>query len=1082
MIANIIRWSMANRFLVLLATVLISAWGVLAVLKTPLDALPDLSDVQVIIRTPYPGQAPRIVENQVTYPLTTTMLSVPGAKVVRGYSFFGDSFVYVLFEDGTDPYWARSRVLEYLNQVQSRLPANAKPALGPDATGVGWIYQYALVDRSGKMDLGQLRALQDWFLKFELKSVPNVAEVATVGGMVRQYQVVLDPNRLAAYGITHERVIQALQRSNQEAGGSVLELGEAEYMVRASGLLASLDDFRKIPLRANDAGVSVRLGDVARIQMGPEMRRGIGELDGEGEATGGVIVMRYGKNALETIAAVKAKIASLQDSLPAGVEIVPTYDRSNLIERAVLNLRDKLIEEFIVVALVCLVFLFHLRSALVAIVSLPLGILAAFIVMQHQGINANIMSLGGIAIAIGAMVDAAVVMIENAHKHLERWHHAHSHSLAPAGGEGRGEGAQREMSNDERWRVIGEAATEVGPALFFSLLIITLSFVPVFTLEAQEGRLFSPLAYTKTYAMAAAAGLAVTLVPVLMGYLIRGRIPDEKSNPLNRGLIALYRPVLNGVLAWPWLTLLLALALLATTALPILRIGGEFMPPLDEGDLLYMPSALPGLSPGKASELLQQTDRLIKTVPEVLSVYGKAGRAETATDPAPLEMFETTIQFKPRAQWRAGMTPDKLVEELDRTVRIPGLSNIWVPPIRNRIDMLATGIKSPVGVKVSGADLAEIDRLTLEIERAVKDLPGVSSALAERLTGGRYIDIDIKRDAAARYGLNIADVQSLIASAIGGDNVGETVEGLQRFPINVRYPRELRDTLPKLRNLPFVTERGTRLVLGDVADLRISDGPPMLRSENARLSGWVYVDIRGRDLRSAVLDMQRAVAARVKLGPGYSVSWSGQFEFLERATARLKVAVPFTLLIIFVLLFVTFSRFDEALLIMATLPFALVGGFWLLYLLGFNMSVATAIGFVALAGVAAEFGVIMLLYLKQAWDARIALGKTSEADLLDAIREGAVLRVRPKAMTVAVIIGGLLPIMFGSGTGSEVMQRIAAPMVGGMVTAPLLSMLVVPAVFWLLRRRGLRRSMASGRAAAPISAEPLSLASSPSGS
>ncbi len=1072
MIASIIRWSIANRFLVLLATVLVSAWGVIAVLKTPLDALPDLSDVQVIIRTPYPGQAPRIVENQVTYPLTTTMLSVPGAKVVRGYSFFGDSFVYVLFNDGTDPYWARSRVLEYLNQVQSRLPANAKPALGPDATGVGWIYQYALVDRSGKMDLGQLRALQDWFLKFELKTVPNVAEVATVGGMVRQYQVVLDPNKLAAYSITHDKVIEAIRRSNQEAGGSVLELGEAEYVVRASGLLASLEDFRKIPLRATDAGVSVRLGDVARIQVGPEMRRGIGELDGEGEATGGVIVMRSGKNALETIAAVKAKIASLQDSLPSGVEIVPTYDRSNLIERAVLNLRDKLIQEFIVVALVCLVFLFHLRSALVAVVSLPLGVLASFIVMQHQGINANIMSLGGIAIAIGAMVDAAVVMIENAHKHLERWHHAHPHpnplpqagegamqhanahsySLAPAGGEGRGEGAQREMSNDERWRVIGEAATEVGPALFFSLLIITLSFVPVFTLEAQEGRLFSPLAYTKTYAMAAAAGLAVTLVPVLMGYLIRGRIPNELRNPLNRWLIALYRPLLDGVLAWPRSTLLVALLLLATTAWPILKIGGEFMPPLDEGDLLYMPTALPGLSAGKAAQLLQQTDRLIKTVPEVASVYGKAGRAETATDPAPMEMFETIIQFKPRDQWRAGMTSDKLVEELDALVKVPGLSNIWVPPIRNRIDMLATGIKSPVGVKVAGTDLAEIDRIAGEIEQALKNVPGVSSALAERLSGGRYIDININRDAAARFGLNIADVQSVISTAVGGDNVGETVEGLQRFPINVRYPREIRDSLDKLRKLPIVTERGARLVLGDVAELRISDGPPMLRSENARLSGWVYVDIRGRDLRSAVLDMQRAVAAKVKLSPGYSVSWSGQFEYLERATARLKVVVPFTLLIIFVLLFMTFSRFDEALLIMATLPFALIGGFWLIYLLGFNMSVAAAIGFVALVGVAAEFGVIMLLYLKQAWQARIALGKISEADLLDAIREGAVLRVRPKAMTVAVIIGGLLPIMVGSGTGSEVMQRIAAPMVGGMITAPLLSMFVVPVVYLLLRR------------------------------
>ena len=1038
MIAALIRWSIVNRFLVLLATVMMAAWGVWAVQKTPLDALPDLSDVQVIIRTSFPGQAPRIVENQVTYPLTTTMLSVPGAKTVRGYSFFGDSFVYILFEDGTDPYWARSRVLEYLNQVQSRLPPSAKTALGPDATGVGWIYTYALIDRSGKMDAGQLRALQDWFLKFELKTVPNVAEVASVGGMVRQYQVVLDPDKLAAYNITHTRVIEALQKANQETGGAVLELGEAEYVVRASGYLNGLDDFRKIPLSSASNGYSVRLGDVARIQLGPEMRRGIGELDGAGEATGGVIVMRSGKNALDTIAAVKEKIKSLQGSLPSGVEIVPTYDRSGLIDRAVNNLTYKLLEEFLVVALVCLVFLFHMRSALVAIVSLPLGILASFIVMHYQGVNANVMSLGGIAIAIGAMVDAAVVMIENAHKHIERWHHAHP---------------DQALKGDTQWRVVGDAAVEVGPALFFSLLIITLSFIPVFTLEAQEGRLFSPLAFTKTYAMAAAAGLSVTLIPVLMGYLIRGRIPDEQKNPLNRWLINAYRPVLDAVLRWPRATIAVAVLLLAATAWPMLRIGGEFMPPLDEGDLLFMPTALPGLSAGKAAELLQQTDRLIKTLPEVATVHGKAGRAETATDPAPMEMFETTIQFKAKSEWRAGMTPDKLVDELDRIVRVPGLSNIWVPPIRNRIDMLATGIKSPVGVKVAGADLAEIDRITSEIERAVKNVPGVSSALAERLTGGRYVDININREAAARFGLNMADVQSVVSSSIGGENVGETVEGLQRFPINVRYPREIRDSVEKLRRLPFVTERGLRLVLGDVADIRISDGPPMLRSENARLSGWVYVDIRGRDLKSAVRDMQQAVNEKVKLSPGYAVSWSGQFEYLERATAKLKVVVPFTLLIIFVLLYLTFKRFDEALLILLAMPFSLIGGFWLLYLLGHNLSVASAIGFIALAGVTAEFGVIMLLYLKQAWDERLARGDNTPPALLDAIREGAVLRVRPKAMTVAVILAGLLPILWGGGTGSEVMQRIAAPMVGGMVTAPLLSMLVIPAAYWLMRRQ-----------------------------
>ena len=1042
MIAQMIRWSITNRFLVLLATLMLSAWGVYSLLRTPLDALPDLSDVQVIIRTTYPGQAPRIVENQITYPLTTTMLSVPGAKTVRGYSFFGDSFVYVLFEDGTDLYWARSRVLEYLNQVQARLPPGATASLGPDATGVGWIYQYALVDRSGSMDTGQLRALQDWFLKYELKTVPNVAEVASVGGMVRQYQILLDPDKLAAYNIPHTRVVDAIRKSNQEAGGSVLELGEAEYVVRASGYLQSLDDFRKTPLVSTDAGVSVpnyvvRLGDVARIQIGPEMRRGIGELDGEGEATGGVIVMRSGKNALETIAAVKAKLLSLQSSLPKGVEIVPVYDRSGLIERAVQNLGFKLLEEFVVVAVVCFIFLFHLRSAFVAIVSLPLGILMAFIVMHYQGVNANIMSLGGIAIAIGAMVDAAVVMIENAHKHLERWAHEHP---------------DQKLEGEARWQVIGDSAVEVGPALFFSLLIITLSFIPVFTLEAQEGRLFSPLAFTKTYAMAAAAGLSATLIPVLMGYLIRGRIPDEKRNPLNRALIAIYRPLLNAVLHAPKLTLVVAALVLVASLWPLQHIGGEFMPRLDEGDLLYMPSALPGLSAGKAAELLQQTDRLIKTVPEVLSVYGKAGRAETATDPAPLEMFETTIQFKPKREWRAGMTHDKLVDELDRIVKVPGLANIWVPPIRNRIDMLATGIKSPVGVKVAGADLATIDRVTGEIEKVLKDVPGVSSALAERLTGGRYVDVTINRDAAARFGMNIADVQSVITSAVGGENIGETVEGLQRFPINVRYPRETRDSLQKLRVLPIVTERGARLVLGDVADIRITDGPPMLRSENARLSGWVYVDIRGRDLKSAVQDMQRAVGEKVQLPLGYSISWSGQFEFLERATAKLVVVVPFTLLIIFVLLYLTFKRFDEALLIMATLPFALVGGIWLLYLLSYNLSVAGAVGFIALAGVSAEFGVIMLLYLKQAWDARIREGKVGTDDLLEAIRDGAVLRVRPKAMTVAVILAGLFPIMWGTGTGSEVMQRIAAPMVGGMITAPLLSMFVIPAAYLLMRR------------------------------
>ncbi|GAB3458117.1 CusA/CzcA family heavy metal efflux RND transporter [Massilia terrae] len=1038
MIARIIRWSIVNRILVLAAAVALAAWGIWSLARTPVDALPDLSDVQVIIRTTWPGQAPQIVENQVTYPLTTTMLSVPGAKTVRGYSFFGDSFVYVLFEDGTDPYWARSRVLEYLNQVQARLPAQARPALGPDATGVGWVFEYALVDRTGRHDLSQLRALQDWFLKYELKTVPNVSEVASIGGMVRQYQVVLDPDRMRAYNVTHAMVLDALGKANQESGGSVLESGEAEYMVRSSGYLRSLDDFRAIPVNASAAGVPVRLGDVARIQVGPEMRRGIAELDGQGEVAGGVVILRSGKNARTTIAAVKQKLASLRASLPAGVEVVPTYDRSRLIDRAVSNLNRKLVEEFIVVALVCALFLFHLRSALVAIVSLPLGVLAAFTIMYYQGVNANIMSLGGIAIAIGAMVDGAVVMIENAHKHIEAWNHAHP-------------GAN--LEGEARWRVIGDAATEVGPALFFSLLIIVLSFVPVFTLEAQEGRLFAPLAFTKTYAMAAAAGLSISLVPVLMGYLVRGRIPAEQANPLSRALIALYRPLIAQVLRRPK-TVLAAAAIIGATALwPAMHLGGEFMPTLDEGDLLYMPSALPGLSAGKAAELLQETDRLIKTVPEVATVFGKAGRAESATDPAPLEMFETTIQFKPREQWRQGMTMARLTEELDRVVKVPGLSNVWVPPIRNRIDMLATGIKSPVGIKVSGPSLAEIDRLTGEIEAEVRKVPGVSSALAERLNGGRYVDIDIDRERAARYGLNIADVQGIVSAAVGGDNVGETVEGLQRFPINVRYPREVRDSVDKLRQLPVLTGRGAQIRLGDIADIRVADGPPMLKSENGRLSGWVYVDIRGRDLQSAVKAMQEAVARGVKLTPGYSVAWSGQFEYLQRAVARLKVVVPATLAIIFFLLYLTFHRFDEALLIMATLPFALSGGAWLLWLLGYNLSVASGVGFIALAGLSAEFGVIMLLYLKQAWEARCAAGQCSEEDLRAAITDGAVLRVRPKAMTVAVIVLGLVPIMVGSGTGSEVMQRIAAPMVGGMVTAPLLSMFVVPAAYFLLRRR-----------------------------
>ena len=1043
MIAALIRWSIQNRFLVLMATGLLAAWGIHATLTTPLDALPDLSDTQVIIRTEFPGQAPQVVEDQVTYPLTTTMLSVPGARTVRGYSFFGDSFVYVIFDDKTDLYWARSRVLEYLSQVTGGLPPSAKPTLGPDGTGVGWIYEYALVDHSGKYDISQLRALQDWFLKYEIKSVPNVAEVASVGGLVKQYQVVLEPERLRTLGLTIDRVKQAIANSNNETGGSVVESGEAEYAVRATGYLESLEDFRNVPVGSGSDGTPILLGDVARIQIGPELRRGISELDGKGEVVGGVIVMRAGKNALETIDAVKAKIANLKASLPAGVEIVPTYDRSELIHRSVVTLRDRLIEEFMFVTLVCALFLLHLRSALVAVVSLPLGILAAFTVMNWQGVNANIMSLGGLAIAIGAMVDAAVVMIENAHKHLEIWSH---------------ENTGRRPTAAEQARLIAEAAAEVGPALFFSLLIITLSFVPVFTLEAQEGKLFGPLAFTKTYSMAAAAAAAVTLIPVLMFYFVRGRIPDERGNPINRFLIASYRPLLDFVLRHPK-AILTASALLVVAALvPLTELGSEFMPPLVEGDLLYMPSALPGLSAGKAAQILQQTDKVLMQFPEVQRVFGKVGRADTATDPAGQEMFETTIQFKPQAEWPNGMTQDQLIDKMNNALQIPGLSNLWVQPIRNRIDMLSTGIKSPVGIKIAGPDLKVIDRIGSEIEAAVREVPGTRSAYAERVRGGRYIEVHIDRVRAARFGLTLADVQQVVALAIGGENVGETVEGLQRFPINIRYPRELRDSAEKLTVLPIVTGTGATTTLGAVADLVVTGGPPQIRSENARLNGWVYVDINGRDLGRYVRQAQQLVAERVALPVGYSITWSGQFEYLERATKKLTLVVPVTLAIIFILLYITFRSFTEAVLIMVTLPFALVGGLWLLLLLGYNLSIASAIGFIALAGVSAEFGVVMLIYLDHAIAKRRSANQfNTETDLIEAIEAGAVMRVRPKAMTVAVIVAGLLPVMFGGGTGSEVMRRIAAPMVGGMITAPLLSMLVLPAAYLLLHRRDLRR-------------------------
>ena len=1046
MIERIIRWSIHNRFLVLLLSVILAVWGGYSLRTTPLDAIPDLSDVQVIIKTSYPGQAPQVVEDQVTYPLTTTMLSVPGAVTVRGYSFFGDSYVYVLFDEGTDLYWARSRVLEYLSQVQDRLPPGVTPALGPDATGVGWIFQYALVDRTGRHDLAQLRSLQDWFLKFELQTVEGVSEVATVGGMVRQYQVVVHPNRLRAYGIPLAQIKQAIQRGNQEVGGSVIEMAEAEYMVRANGYIQSIDDLEGIPVGVNANGTPVLLGDIADIRLGPQMRRGIAELDGEGEVVGGVVIMRWGGNAQATIEAVKARLDQLRASLPEGVEIVTTYDRSGLIERAVATLKHKLVQEFLIVALVCALFLFHLRSSLVILISLPLGVLAAFIVMKHQGINANIMSLGGIAIAIGAMVDAAIVMIENLHKHLE----------------------QAKDAAVDRWETVARAAGEVGPPLFFSLLIITLSFLPVFTLQAQEGRLFTPLAFTKTYAMAAAAGLAITLVPVLMGYFIRGRILPEQRNPVNRALVAAYRPVINGVLRFPRTVLVVTLLVAVSMAWPLAgwwpldkRLGSEFMPPLDEGDLLYMPTTFPALSIGKARELLQQTDKLIASVPEVERVFGKIGRAETATDPAPLTMIETTILLKPREQWREGMTLEGLKQELNRVVQIPSLANSWTFPIKTRIDMLATGIKTPVGVKIAGPDLDVIQEIGAGIEAVLKQVPGTASAFSERVAGGRYVTIDIDRSAASRFGLNIADVQDIVRTAVGGINLTHSIEGLERYPVNLRYPRELRDSLDRLRNLPIVAANGKQLALGDVAGIRVEEGPGMIKSENARPNGWIFVDIQGRDLGGYVEAAQAAVREQVSLPPGYSVSWSGQYEYMQRAQQRLALVLPVTAGIIVLLLYLNFRRLTEVAIILATLPLALVGGVWLLYGLGYDLSVAVGVGFIALAGVAVEIGVVMLVYLNLAWrrrreQARQAGRSPNREDLRAAVLEGGLMRVRPILMTVATIIFGLLPVMLGGGTGAEVMQRIAAPMVGGMVSATVLTLLVIPAVFLLWRGRSLR--------------------------
>ncbi len=1035
MIARLILWSIKNRVLVLLMTAFIVAWGIYSIKHTPIDALPDLSDVQVIIKTSYPGQAPQVVEDQVTYPLTTAMLSVPKATNVRGYSFFGDSYVYIIFEDGTDLYWARSRVLEYLSQVTGQLPDNAKPTLGPDATGVGWIYEYALVDRTGKHDLAQLRSLQDWFLKYELQTVPGVAEVATIGGMVKQYQVIVDPDKLRAFGITLGQIKKAIQSGNQETGGSVIEMGEAEYMVRATGYLENLEDLSDIPLGVNSKGTPLVLSDVAELRLGPQMRRGIAELNGEGEVVGGVIIMRWGENASKTIDAVKVRLEELSRSLPDGVEVVSTYDRSELIDSAVENLKGKLLEEFFVVALICALFLFHLRSAAVIVFSLPVGILVAFIIMKMQGINANIMSLSGIAIAIGVMVDAAIVMIENVHKHIE----------------------QEPLTDENRWRIMGEAASEVGPPLFFSLLIVTLSFLPVFTLEAQEGRLFTPLAYTKTYAMAAAAALSITLVPVLMGYFIRGKILPENKNPINRLLIAMYKPVIKSVMRFPKATLIAAAFILVIGLWPVTKLGSEFMPPLDEGDIMYMPTTYPGISIDKARELLQQTDKLISSVPEVKSVFGKIGRADTATDPAPLTMIETVIQLKPRDQWRAGMTSEGLRSELDKLVRIPGLTNAWVMPIKTRIDMLATGIKTPVGIKVAGPDLNIIQDIGKDLERVLADVRGTASAYSERVAGGRYIDVDINRKAASRFGLNIDEIQAVVQTAIGGMNVTQTVEGLERYPVNIRYPQKFRDSVEQLKLLPIVTQRGARIALMDVAEVKVIDGPPMIKSENARLNGWTYVDIADRDLGSYVSEAQQIVAEQIKLPAGYSLAWSGQYEYMVRAKERLSIVGPLTLAIIVLLLFLNFRRFAEVAIIMVTLPLALIGGVWLLYLLDYDLSIAVGVGFIALAGVAVEIGVVMLVYLNQAIEQQVKNANNENRslginDIRLAVINGAVLRVRPIMMTVSATIAGLLPIMFGSGTGSEVMRRIAAPMVGGMISATILTLIVIPAIFLLWQR------------------------------
>ncbi|PCH60965.1 MAG: CusA/CzcA family heavy metal efflux RND transporter [Gammaproteobacteria bacterium] len=1033
MINRIISASLRDKFQVLLITVLIVIAGIWALKNTPLDAIPDLSDVQVIVLTDYPGQAPQVVEDQVTYPLTTAMLAVPKAKTVRGYSFFGLSFVYIIFEDDTDMYWARSRVLEYLNYASGRLPKEVNPKLGPDATGVGWIYEYALVDKTGQHDLAQLRSIQDWYLRYPLQTVDGVAEVASIGGYVKQYQVEVDPNVLLRYNIPLSKVKNAIQRSNSDVGGKLIEMAETEYMVRGLGYIQSLEDLKSIAVSVSDNGTPIRLEDVANIHFGPELRRGLTDLDGEGEVAGGIVIMRYGENALTTIENVKAKLAELEKGLPTGVEIVPVYDRSKLINRAVDNLISTLIEESIIVSLICILFLLHIRSALVAVISLPIGILIAFIIMHWQGINANIMSLGGIAIAIGVMVDGAIVMIENTHKHLER---ATKEKMA-------------ELTRQERWHTISIAAKEVGPALFFSLMIITVSFLPVFTLQAQEGRLFAPLAYTKTYAMVAAAMLAITLVPVLMGYLIRGKLLAEDKNPINRVLHAIHRPILSVLMRFRWTTLLAVTGVIMLTLNPLSKLGSEFMPPLNEGDILYMPSTYPGISISKARELLQQTDKILMRFPEVHHVFGKSGRADTATDPAPLSMFETTITLKEKEDWPdPTKTIKQLMAEMDKAIQFPGLANAWTMPIKTRIDMLSTGIKTPIGIKVSGPSLNVLEQVAGEIEQVIKQMPETLSAFGDKAAGGYYIDFDINREELARYGLHIADVQDVIQTAIGGINVTHTVEGLERYPVNLRYPRELRDNLNELQRILIATPTGAQIPLGQLSSMQLRRGAPVIKTEDSRPNAWVYIDIKTDDIGGYVSKAKKIVAAQVDIPAGYSLSWSGQFEYMERAAERLRLVIPITLISIFLLLYLNFRNISAPLVVMLTVPFALSGGIWLVYLLGFNLSVAVVVGFIALAGVSAEIGVLVLTFIDQ----KIAeLQQTnkhlSPQDIITAVQSGTAERVRPIIMTSTATIAGLLPIMWGSGTGSEVMQRIAAPMVGGMITATLLSLIVLPIVY-----------------------------------